>query len=70
MTMEDKDIKNNEKSQNQSNEKGKKGTGEKLEKKLEKQSLPDLLQTIKTEKKKAMTNAIKENMKAVRKSNE
>lgn len=67
--MEDQDVKNNEESLNQTNGKGKEGAADKLGKKSEKQSLPDLLQTNKTKKKKAMANAIKENMQAVKKSN-
>lgn len=67
--MEDQDVKNNAKSQKKSNDKGKKAAADKLEKKSGEQSLPELVQTIKTKKKKAMANAIKENMKAVKKSN-
>ena len=63
--MEDQGGKTNkEKSPKQSNEK------HKLERQSEYQSLPELLQTERNAKKDAMATAIKENMKAVEKSNE
>jgi hypothetical protein len=65
--MEDQGgTKNKEKSQTQKNEKEKHGPKHEIESQSEYESLPELLQVEKIAKKKAMDNAIKENMKAVK----